>query len=186
MNPSRSLRSARAFSLLELAVVGAAVAVAITVGVAGINEMATTQKRNASLALANLALREQRALALERRTGRFVKPAPSGSGLITGTATVAGTACTEATEDPVTPTPGIVVDGELVCFTRDGESAATTPSRLQFRIPGALAPLAEVSVYKAGTLSWSGATFIQSGGIAETSFTVKSVAEDTFSASAIQ
>jgi type II secretory pathway pseudopilin PulG len=168
-----------AFTLAEIAVVVAAIGVALSLGVAGIVEMTVTQKRNASLAMANLAVREQRALALERRTPRFVKPASAGAGLVTGTAQVDGTDCSELVVDPVTPTPGIEVDGQLICFNENGESIIDDRRTLQFRIPGETIALAEVTVFKAGTLAWTGA-IVQSASLADTNLTVKSIAtQDT-------
>jgi type II secretory pathway pseudopilin PulG len=164
-----------AFTLAEIAVVIAAIGVALSLGVAGILEMTVTQKRNASLAMANLAVREQRALALERRTPRFVKPASAGTGLVTGTAQVDGNNCTELASDPVTPTPGIDVTGQLVCFNENGESSIDDRRTLQFRIPGETIALAEVTVFKAGTLAWTGA-IVQSASVADTNLTVKSIA----------
>lgn len=173
-----SHRSLRGFTLAELAVVAAAVAVVIGIGAVGVVEMTATQKRNASLALANLTLREQRALALERRTGRFVRP-QTGGGLVTGTATITGSTCVEDTEDAVIATPGLEVGGATrVCFSRDGDSPAPAAQVLQFRVPGEAVSLATVAVYPAGVLAWTGVSFASSGLKADTNFSVERFAFD--------
>ena len=183
-------KAGRGFTLLELALVLAMVGVATSIGLVSLVDMVTVQKRNAALSLANLTLREQRALALETRKPRYVKPAAGGSGVVIGLATVAdGTSdCVEDTGPTQTITMGgLKVGGDRVCFTADGNTDDDGASDLTFRIPGASADLAAVEVFPAGVMRWSGAgIFKMSSGLAMTSISVKTFAKASISPTFIQ
>jgi type II secretory pathway pseudopilin PulG len=181
----------RAFTLIELGVVVAMIGVAMAIGLASFVDMVAVQKRNASLSIANLTLREQRALALETRKPRYVKPSPSGNGVVIGKAsfdaTTPGATCTEdPTPTQTIPMSGLQVSGERVCFTADGNTDDNTPSELSFRAPGDTTALAGVSVFPAGTMRWSGAGLFQMSGFAMTSISLKSIAHASISTTFIQ
>ncbi|MDP2340495.1 MAG: type II secretion system protein [Deltaproteobacteria bacterium] len=190
----RSLKPARGFTLAELAIVAAMIGIAMAIGLASLVDMVTVQRRNAALSIANLTLREQRALALETRKPRYVKPSPSGAGVVIGQASVTpGTTplssptCTEdATPTQLIDMAGLQVSGERICFTSDGTTDDNGTSDLSFRTPGAPSALAAVSVFPAGTMRWSGAGLFQMSGFAMTSISVKSIAHASISTTFIQ
>ncbi len=185
----RSLRSP-AFTLLEIALVLSMVGVAAALSAASLVDMVSVQKRNAALSIANLTLREQRSLALETGKPRYVKPAPSGNGVVIGMATF--DAGTENCSEDASPTQtikmgGLNVSGDRVCFTADGSTDSSGPSDLKFRVPGAVADLAKVDVYQAGTMRWTGSEIFKvSAGLAVTSISVKSIANAQITTSFIQ
>jgi len=187
----RSLRATRGFTLAELAIVLAMIGIAMAIGLASLVDMVTVQRRNAALSMANLTLREQRALALETRKPRYVKPSSSGAGVVIGQASFNSTTPAAVCTEDATPTQtidmaGLLVTGERVCFTADGNTDDNSPSDLSFRAPGAPVALAGVSVFPAGTMRWSGAGLFQMSGFAMTSISVKSIANASISTAFIQ
>jgi prepilin-type N-terminal cleavage/methylation domain-containing protein len=177
--------SRRGFTLVELAVVVAVIGVAVGLGLASMADITATQRRNAALAEANLALREERARALESRRARYVKPDPVGNGIVIGGATVV-----TATDGTVTCTDGPVEQrldlgpvearGDRVCFTADGTTQAEAPLKLDFALVGSAELLAEVKVFPAGTAKWAGTTLFAVSTVTP-SISVKNIADQTVS-----
>lgn len=152
--------------MVELAVVVAMIGIGMGLGLASMVDIAATQRRNAALAEANLALREERARALESRRPRFVKPDPVGNGLVIGGATVVtntdGTVtCTDGPVEQRLDLGAVEARGDRVCFTPDGTTQSEVPLQLDFGVAGASAPLAAVKVFPAGTVKWSGTTLFK-------------------------
>jgi type II secretory pathway pseudopilin PulG len=170
---------ATAFTLVEVIIVISLASIAIGVSVMGITEMAAVQKRNAALAETNIALRDQRARALESQAGTYVDPRPNGT-LVTGLANISGSSCTVQTTEGVVDLAGMAVGGSIVCFDENGAMVSSTPQQLlTFTIPGESAPAFEVTVFKLGTIKWTGTSlFAASDRLVETSLTVEQVAID--------
>lgn len=157
----------RGFTLAEMAVVVAVIGVGLALGLTSIVDIARAQQKNAALAEANLALREERAKALESRKPRFVKPDPVGTGLVVGSATITtvGTTvtCSEGPIERRLDLGPIKARGERVCFTPDGTTQSEAPLKLDF-VPkdgSTTAALAEVKVFPAGTLRWTGTSLFK-------------------------
>jgi len=152
--------AARGFTLAELAIVVAMIGVGLAIGLVSIVDIAKAQAQNAALAEANLALREERAKALEARRARFVKPDPTGTGIVMGSATITRTGstitCTEGPVEHRVPLGPVKAFGDRVCFSEDGTTQATAPLKLSFKTVVEGQPVADVKVFPAGTVRWSG------------------------------
>lgn len=170
-------RSQGAFTLIELAIVLAIIGVMVSLAGFGFAAMMETQRQNAALAEANIALRDERAKALESRTPRFVRPDPAGGAILVGSARVGtGGRCTVDTVERRIPMNGLDVDGDTICFTEDGNTDDTEPLGFDFKHPGTTTPCASVGVFPAGTMRWTGTSLFRSDGVAVTSISVKNVA----------
>jgi prepilin-type N-terminal cleavage/methylation domain-containing protein len=183
MNQALLPRRGRGFTMVELAVVVAMIGVAMGLGLASMADIAATQRRNAALAEANLALREERSRALESRRPRFVKPDPVGNGLVIGGATIVtnqnGTvSCTDGPIEQRLDLGSVEARGDRVCFTPDGTTQADVPLQLDFAIAGDAKPLAGVKVFPAGTVKWSGTSLFKVSGCTP-SISVKNIANQT-------
>jgi prepilin-type N-terminal cleavage/methylation domain-containing protein len=178
--PGAARRRPRGFTLAEIAVVVAIIGVSLALGLTSMADMVAVQRKNAALAQANLTLREERARALETRRPRYVKPAPIGTGLVLGNATVnAGGTCVEGPVEQRVDLPTVKVTGDRVCFTQDGNTDVTLPIALDFKPAGGGASLASVDVFPAGTLRWSGSSLFQLRTAAIPSISVRNIADQT-------
>lgn len=151
----------RAFSMAEIMVVSVIVGVFAAVGVPSLVSIVGSAKRNHDLAKVNLAVREQRALALEQRTVRFLEPLPAGGGLSIRTGTVAGTGagrtCTGGAVIGEVLTPALTLDGDSLCFNEDGVSGFGTQRTML--VTGSPTTL---RVMPAGTTEWTGTSLAKS------------------------
>lgn len=184
----RSQPFARAFTLAELAVVLAMIAIAMAIGLMSIVDSVRTQQRNAALSLANLTLREQRSQALESRKPHFVRPAAGGKGVVLGTATSVDAAgkCSGLIPKQTIELAGLRVSGSSICFTEDGNTDDSNSQDLNFAVPGATGNVAAVSVFPAGTFRWSGMSLFRMSGLAMTSISFRSVANANISLTQLQ
>lgn len=176
-------RDVRGFTLVELAVVVAMIGIGMALGIASMVDITRAQRRNAALAEANLALREERARALESRRARYVKPDPGGNGLVIGgaialTATDGSVTCTDGPVEQRLELGAVEARGDRVCFTADGTTQAERPLQLDFALPGSAAPLAEVKIFPAGTVKWAGTSLFK-GSSSAPSISVKNIANQT-------
>jgi prepilin-type N-terminal cleavage/methylation domain-containing protein len=177
----------RAFTLVELAVVVAVLGVSMALGVGGIVNTVAVHRQNAALAEANLALREERSRALETRRPRFVRPDPTGNGLLIGSATTtttgtgasATTTCTDGPVEQRLDLGPIKATGDRVCFTEDGNTDADAPLTLGFVASTSTSPI-EVKIFPAGTLRWTGASLFLSSKAVVPSISVHNIAAQTF------
>lgn len=181
-------RSARAFTLAELATVLLLVAIAMAIGLFSIVDVIRVQQRNAALSLANLTLREQRSQALESRIPHFIKPAPGGAGVVLGRASGVNAAgkCTGLVPTQTIPLAGLRVSGSNICFTPNGNTDDESAQDLNFTVPGATSSVAAVSVFPAGTFRWTGMSLFRISGLAVTSISVRSIANANISLTQLQ
>lgn len=174
----------RGFTLAEMAVVVAVLGVSLSLGIASIVDIARVQQHNAALAEANLALREERARALESRRPRFVKPDPVGTGLVMGSATITqvGTTitCDEGPVEQRLALGSVTASGDRVCFTQDGTTHSNAPLNLNFKTASNDTSVADVKVFPAGTVRWEGTTLFKATACTP-SISVQNVANQTVS-----
>ena len=180
-----------AFTLVEVAVVAALLSVGLTLAITSIVDMVAVQKRNAALAEVNLILRELRGLALETRNPRYVKPSPSGNGVVIGQATTPSAGAGSCTENPgptqTIKSGGLTVTGSRICFRSDGSTDESSSSLLTFAVPGVAEALAVVAVFPAGTMRWTGTSLSSVDiGLASSSLSVKTFATTATSVSQIR
>lgn len=174
--------------MVELAAVLAVLGVAMALGAGSLVDTVAVHRQNAALAEANLTLREERARALETRSARFVRPDPSGNALLigsavattTGTGATATTNCVDGPVEQRLDLGPIKATGDRICFTEDGNTDANVPLALGFKTNAGATPMAEVQIFPAGTLRWSGASlFIHTKAIVP-SLSVHNIASQTF------